>query len=778
MSRKDVPFDTPPPVGAGYAMSQLSRALLAEETSPDPQTRARATARIARWQQVLAHVLEGTADYGSRTPFAEIPAWATPEVVTGGFATGRLLAGGELSEYERELAASIPGIRTGHERLDLNAWHLGDAGIRMLQARLESGDYRIDVPEEAALPVAVWLLQQQRHEQARTLIETIAPFFGRLRFFPPPARGLPASAAEVHVFDVGTVRARLAAQPVQAQVALQRQAIEVRLPLYDAAVEHFLATYAGDWPCRHYPPGWSGQAESLCERYQAAQREGMQTRGRVAELYALLARCAGDPEALGGREVGRIRRIVGDFVGKYGEPGSPTHRAHRDRQHRQIAAPDHHRVARVLAARLAGYRADAGIADFQPLLEPVTAVEATAFAVPVGAWLPQPVCRRLERCRSGTVAELIEHGLVTSAETMAQLLPAMTAEIRSAGFGDATLRALDAATYRAFNRRRSLLLLDLQSQVAIGELPWVAAIEADRRTDAGAAGTARQALVESATLAISAFPQTIVPNKLLQQFRTLAKVAKVELPFVDEVAADIFMGEFSDKFADAARRAGRSMAGTLYARYYAIDTGALAALPDCREVPMSKPWWRRPQPRKSDALAVLCARRAGVELGGWNAAANGAVIEQQQILTTQNLALLFADLGLGERLRPRLGELALTCFEWICARQQMRIEEHHAGLIMLKNTAYAWRQMLFYLSLLDASAQRRAIDAIQARYLTQPESFKQRFWPVFLGLRRAADGHSLPQQGATAEGARVFRGWTLGRHWLLGPPSAAVVDRG
>lgn len=65
------------------------------------------------------------------------------------------------------------------------------------------------------------------------------------------------------------------------------------------------------------------------------------------------------------------------------------------------------------------------------------------------------------------------------------------------------------------------------------------------------------------------------------------------------------------------------------------------------------------------------------------------IIEQQQILTTQNLAALFAGLNLPDALRGQLGEMAKQCFRWICRRQQMKVGNWHARLIMLKNTAYA-----------------------------------------------------------------------------------------
>lgn len=166
-------------IGAGYAAFQLSRALAASGLDDNGQT----SKRIERWRNVIEHILQGSASYGSRTPFADVPEWVTLEVVTGGFATGQYMAGGALTEYERHLAASIPGIRPGFERLDLNTWHLTEEGIEVLQTKLASGDYRIEVPEEAALLTVAWLLGQQRTENAWDLVEAIAPFFEELRFF-------------------------------------------------------------------------------------------------------------------------------------------------------------------------------------------------------------------------------------------------------------------------------------------------------------------------------------------------------------------------------------------------------------------------------------------------------------------------------------------------------------------------------------------------------------------------------------------------------------------
>ncbi len=750
---------------AGYAVFQLSKALIAHDHTPSPLARFNARRRISRWEQVIAHMLQGTAEYGSRTPLAEIPAWVTLEVITGGFATGNLLAGGELTDYERELAASIPGIRKGFERLDLNAWHLTDDGLKSLQQRLTRGDYSVELPEEAALLTVAWLSSQRRNDEARALIDVIVPFFDRLRFFPATSAQLPISAAHVHIASVGEVKQLLSTLPARAQIFAQKHTIEARLPLYDSAVAHFLLTYQAGWPCRIYPAHWHEQAAELAACYEQL-KINKRSPDRVAELFLLLEQCARDAQSLTGRQVGRIRRVVDDFVRKHGAPDCASHLAFREDQLRQVSGPEHHLIARAVAKRLSKYPAQSGICDFGDLVMPLDVEDAADCAQGEGVAIPAPILRRVQRCRSGTISELIEHGLITSGDTIARVLPAMTAQLSSAGLRDDTLRGIYASTYQAFRRRRSLLLLNLQRQVGFSELPWIASIEGDRQSGIGAASAARQALVESSALTLHAFPYAILPNKLLQEFGALVDAAELDLPLVEDVAADIFMGRFSPKFADGARRAGRVIEGSLYARYYAIDPEELAGL-------ITR--GRRRARVASSAFSALCAKRAQAGLGSWHPASNGTILEQQQILTTQNLALLFDELGLKGLLSTRLAGMVQASFEWICKRHQMHTDRYHARLIMLKNTAYAWRQMVFYLAMLNEHECTDALKSIEACFARQPQAFRERFLPVMIGLRKAAAGEVLSQQGMTADGARVFLGWTTTRHWLL-PPQGATSN--
>ncbi|MFG2064872.1 hypothetical protein ACGFIK_26045 [Micromonospora sp. NPDC048871] len=139
-----------------FSLGQLARALTAAGTHEDPAARQRAEQRVRRWQQVVDGMAAGTLDIGSRTPMWGLPVWVTPEVLHGGFATGTPAAGGALrpDEADRARRWGLPAAR----RVLFWSW-LTDAGLAELGELLDSGRYRVEYAEEAALPVVAWLLR-------------------------------------------------------------------------------------------------------------------------------------------------------------------------------------------------------------------------------------------------------------------------------------------------------------------------------------------------------------------------------------------------------------------------------------------------------------------------------------------------------------------------------------------------------------------------------------------------------------------------------------------
>jgi hypothetical protein len=777
----------------GYALGQLARALRTSESHDSPEVRARAGRKVEAWTQVFEGMLTGALHVGSRVPVAGTPAWATLEVVKGGFATGNLLAGGNLQPHERDLLARIPAVPPGAERAALNAWYLGDEGFADLARLLATGCYRVAVPEEGALLVVAWLVQHGHADRARALLDEIAPWFPRLRFYPVPDPRPLTAGAVVHRQDVGATIADLLTVGPARRLEQLREALEVWVPLYGRAVELFLATVPGTlpslrlgpdgtpqrtatgalvidggWPCQHYPDGWQEQTRALLDDYRRLRLEHRlctspeSRKGGLAALLRCLETCVAAPNDLTGRDVGRIRSILACVASKRGLPGSARWHLMRDRQARQVARPPRHALAALLRGRLEGLPADGGLACLDDVLAPTRAEEAGPFRVPVGHAIPEALADRVRRCLEAPVGVLVEQGIIPSGEELARVVPQITSQVRAAGIADPELRRLYAAIYAAFRRRRSLLLLSLQSQVKLTELPWVAAMDAFRADSGDTQRQSHELLAELTSLALTAWPQQILPNKLLQEVRTLAEGACLSLPIVDEVAADIFMGTFSEKYLHAAKKAGAMLEGSLYERYYALDYARVRGLRDVK-----RSFWGA---RTSDGFIQMCTELAG-EIGGngWSVARNGKIIEQEQVLTTHNLAVLFDALGLAGRLGTPPDELALSCFAWVCKALQQR-GSWQARLRIVKNAAYAWRQMVFFLSLVPAGREELFLSRAEGRLREQPPGLQERMRPALEGLERAVRGLPVeaPPSPGRPGGARRLLGWTTERHWLMG----------
>jgi hypothetical protein len=82
--------------------------------------------------------------------------------------------------------------------------------------------------------------------------------------------------------------------------------------------------------------------------------------------------------------------------------------------------------------------------------------------------------------------------------------------------------------------------------------------------------------------------------------------------------------------------------------------------------------------------------------------------------------------------------------------------------------AYAWRHMIFYLSMPDIGDALSAIDQFHADLAHAPEPIRQRVAPALVGLGYVAAGGRFADGGTPAGGRRLL-GWTTGRHWLQEP---------
>ncbi|GAB1509546.1 hypothetical protein JCM33774_15870 [Actinophytocola sp. KF-1] len=724
-------------VGEGYAFGQLRRALRhAGEGSP----------RAARWRAVLDGMADGTLTVGSRTPVADTPAWVTLEVVHGGFATGRYLAEAPLRHDEREVVAALPADAPGTtDRERLNLYYLSDAGQAVLLDALTAGTYRVGIPEHAALLTVTWLLAHDHHAAALDVVAELRPLMHRLRFTPYLDQTPATSGSVVHVATVGQVRASLRAVTTPRAIATMRTRLAEQ-PLYDRLVALWCDTVDGDlprlengrvvggWPCRVWPADWAERRARLLAETEGVARH---PRANFTRLRAALLACEIGSGALSGRDVGWVRRALANTLTKRGAPESAERTAYREHRLAVAARPTHAALARVVAQRLEDLPADGGVPQVDPFVADVD-----------GHQVPSTVDRKVTRALAGSVEELVERGVITSGEVLAQVLPQITASLLAANIDDPLLSALYGKTYVAFRRRRGLLLLDLAHQVRIEELPWVAAIEPLRVRRPDTSRAARQALAQTVLVACTAFPHAILPNPLVTEFGALAKQAGLALPLVEEIAADIFTGTFTKKFRDAAAIAHGVVAGTLYGRHYDL----------------TETWTDRITTERGQAVsfAELCAIRAGEARGesGSATAESGVVLEQAQILTTHNLAVLVHRLGLGGRLAAVASGLAGQALSWAVRRMAMPFPHRHAALIAVKNAAYAWRQGIFFLGFCDTATQRATVDWLR------PQLHGTRLAPALDGLAAIVAGERFDARGRVGSGRR-WLGWSTGGHWAL-----------
>ena len=737
-----------------YALNRLRKALDAACHSPDPEVRERAAKKSERWLEVISGMTSGRLVVGSRTPtpVSGTPAWVTLEVAHGGFATGRYLAEGPLQEHEIEVLTRIPeGVPGSTDRAVLNHYFLSDAGQKELLNSLRDGSFTVGVPEEGALATAVWLLEHGYVLEALTLLEELQPFMERLRFYPRFESSPQPPGDLVRRSSVGEVKESLKRIEPHPRVSAMNEALGVWNPLFDKLLAMWMETVVGEpprlqegkvtggWPGEISPPGWADRRSAWLRDYRkavAAHRlcgKHRHPKSNFSRLRKALE-CFQPKNRANPRELGWVRRALANAISKRGLPGSGEWTRIRTEQTLHLEQPTRVDLASQLCAKLDDYPTKGGLGSVSVLLNDMESKLRSSFE------------SKLNRALEAPLPELVDKGVVNSSEVLAQVLPQLTSQVSAAGLEDPDLRRLFAGIYSAFKRRRSLLLLNFESQVRLEELPWIQAIRKLRKSEMDQKTVARQTLEKVSLLALSSFPETMVPNPLVSEFSALVRQAGLSLPMVEEVAADIFMGKFTAKWAQAAEFAFAHLKGTLYARYYDLDglTG--------------------------EDFSKLCAQRAteAGSGGGW-VARNGATIEQSQILTTQNLAALTFGLGLEEEFRRMAPELAGRAFSFVVSRQNRPAADFRARLQMIKNTAYAWRQGIYFLSLLVPERQGKVLTQLQADIASRDEEWKAIFQPAMDGLWHVYQGGRFDHRGfgQGRRQARRFLAWSCGDHWMM-----------
>lgn len=749
----------------------------------DAQTRGQVSPKTEKLERALFAILSGRSDVGSRSPLG-LPTWITLEVAHGGFATGELSAAGPLLPHENALSERVGIAAT---RAALNQYFLSDQGFAELRQMLSSGCYRVRVPEEAALLTVAYLIDRAEHDAAATLLETIAPYFDQLRFYPEPASDKLVSGLTVYRFSARDVAADIDVTKVQPNVLQMNRALCVWRPLTNRLADLLAETLNGA-----YPADWLSRAQQLRDEHDALWKSQVvparwrDAKETLPKLRRYLDQTLAQTISEGGAK--GLSQVLQNYFAKYGSPGSELRQRRTADELAHGTRPLYQTFRQVLKARLERYPEDVGLVDPSTVTGPVSEAESRN-TLSAGAELPPHVQKIASRCVEGTLEDLVKFGVVPSAEVLATLVPQVSAYVESSAFVDDVASALFAANYLAFRKRRSLLLLNLESQVRFTELPWLQALKKCQQTSA-AEEVAARTLAEVAVLYLVSFPQTIVPNKLVTELSSLSRAAKLDLPWVKEVASDIFMGTFAMPFLKSAQLAARLLKDTLYTRYYGIDWASVEAMPEAKPPSLlervgsvvSGALGVRSAPLESKEFAEACRQRADTFQPNRSAkvenrvVTNGKIIEQTQILTTHNLATLFAIPTVRERVTPKLPDMTKTSMAFVkSSLKDLDRVAHRVKLQALKNAAFAVRQAMFFASFVE-SPNDCLLGPLD---LSRHPHVSDRWLPMVGGFDWALAGNTftatqpfswtnvLRGTRTQPENAVQFLGWTSGPHWYL-----------
>ncbi|GLD99981.1 hypothetical protein PINS_up008709 [Pythium insidiosum] len=758
---------------------------------------AKTTANVDRrelWQETIAAMLDGRVDIGSRNPVVGAPIWATPKVAHGGFAVGKLIA--NLSRaYEDNMARTLglynaEGDPNARRRAVQERLALTPDGLSLLSNLLHSRCYELEVPEEACLLVYVWLLERGFTDAAKTLLNEVTPYFHRLRFY-PASTAAPVDMTRAPIrspAEMLTAANRPDRQPRtgledrsrglqrrrlwNAIVALWSQTLDdtSRPPTGEYVetkkrnVRQFRVDPASAWPCQRYPQQWRTQANDVIATYEA-EPAAFSHKAFYTQMIDLIRKALADPASLTGRDVGWIRFNLALTRVRRGAENEERFQSYWRHLEKSLLSPQHASIGSVLAKLrtvLSSCRSPTTTTGAKPpsaKLPPwITREEATRVMTLMTEAFPRhrelvKLRRRLEACVGLTLAELVDSRVVTSPDMLATALLSRTASVLGSQIeGDDAATYLNQQLHSAFFRRRSLLLFNFESQVRFSELPWSRAFDAAVR-DAGLLRADKtKPFAQFAVLhTFRRFGELPVRNVLLRSLRTLFEDAGIDCVLVEELAADIFMGGFTPKFADAHRVACELLRGSCYDRYYSL----------CLEAPVVD-FGQRCHDRKR-AIAADQAQSV------FSIASNGMVIEQSQILTTHNMATLFVACDLASRLDElHVPEILRASWRRIfeTVKQIVRAPNAWNRAPLVRQLGQLWRQLVFWFAIVETSTPlRNEFAVLVAEFEALALSHRQEVDAVDSLSDQLGDLVRVlrdPQSRCAPE--RVLVGWRRSRH--------------
>ncbi|CAB1114940.1 unnamed protein product [Ectocarpus sp. CCAP 1310/34] len=417
-------------------------------------------------------------------------AWITPDIASGGFSTGKYLAGGPTKPHEVafiEKHAICAGsdfncyLRAKHGAMLRRAtkrWCLTTSAGRTWFLDLSRSELdRVPTVEEGCFMAIVIL--EEAGISAEHLVEEVSPWFHLLRFFPELVETTAADGSISSIRSVGdllstfsTLLHRFEGKMVFDR--LRRTAAEnIYIPTYKAVVED----------ARRFCVLWSARVNTAAAA--AAPEDDPCCLAPSAALCLATMRANlilfGFEKKLRRSSLSKLFDAL-EVVVLHGEKTRQTFVEHIQRH------------ADAASARLArrGSNSTPPTADMPPrrqaflhqlrgLVQELRQNESPSNGLSMDRVADMsnqfPLFSvEIRRVKLGPLGELAEAGLVSSSEMLALQAEGLAVKHRATHFAPEPARTLAPHGLTAFMKRRSRLLLALATQVRVSEIPWFGAL--------------------------------------------------------------------------------------------------------------------------------------------------------------------------------------------------------------------------------------------------------------------------------------------------------------
>jgi len=716
----------------GFVWNELRKAFDAGQAAQTAKETANAEKRVRQFTDVVTGILSGKLNIGSRKP-TDYPIWVTAEVARGGFATGKAAAAERASdEHEAILALDVQPLT----REALFAKLISDEGLAGLKELLSSRMYKIEFPEDAALLVIAWLCENGRAKDAELIVNEISTYASGLRFMPKKNQEPLQKTELVHRYSSNDIRSRLNNYKSNIRIETQREALQIWIPFVDRLFFHWVEIIDNDTTSPSYE--WKSKAAELIDEYEDLKKSHLLCRKYHNKKENLQIVLAATRDFLNNKQtsnaLSRVRHAVTCYVKAHGGQNDERHIEVRKYQRQIALRPAHKVIANAISNRFPV--SDRGLANLDCLLSPI-ALEGCGD-IPI----PGSICKIARKATMADIPSLIKRGIIPSSEIIADIAPQLTALEIGNAYSNEDIGLLMSETYKAFARRRSVLLFNLASQVRFNELPWVKPLLDERQS----ADCYKQTALRIAAYAIDFFPGVILPNSLVAQLNLLYSLAGKGNIFLSELAADIFMGKFVPSYDKSAVIAASLLRATLYERYYNLDYAKF----NSTEI------------KENNLLAVAVNEQLiRYEYDKISRVVkNGMPIELAQIYTTHNLAILVSE---DVKFENSYENLAFKAFDEALklislSKKKKEADAFQNYLRTIKNAAYAWRQAIFFLSFANNETAGNTVKTVKKRSLCLLGD------DITNNLFRRLENCA---QGECPTNDKIFLGWTSGVHWVI-----------